>query len=319
MGHMIDGQWQPGYFHEKASSDEFERAPTTYRDFVRADGSTGFAPEAGRYHLYVAWACPWANRTLIMRRLKGLTEAISVSVVAPHMGEDGWVFDDSHPDELLGKSYLREVYAESDSRYTGRVTVPVLWDKKSRRIVNNESREIIRMLDHEFGDFASNETDYAPAELRDTIEDTLDAIYEPINNGVYRSGFARSQAAYDKAVSQVFEALDHWDGVLSERRYLCGDQLTEADICMFTTLVRFDAVYHTHFKCNIRRIFDYPNLAPYLRDLYQTPGFGETVHLDEIKEHYYWSHTSINPTQIVPKGPALDFSAPHGRERFSRN
>ncbi|MEM6733393.1 MAG: glutathione S-transferase family protein, partial [Myxococcota bacterium] len=287
MGRLVEGVWKTGWFSANERG-EFKRQETTYRDFVRADGSTEFAPEAGRYHLYVAHACPWANRTLIMRRLKGLEDAIDVSFVGPRMGEDGWVFDGDHPDQLFGHSFLRDVYLQASSTYTGRVTVPVLWDKKLERVVNNESREIIRMLDHEFSAITKNDVDYAPKNLRDEIEETITAIYEPINNGVYRSGFATTQSAYEGAVTDVFQALDHWDAVLATQRYLCGSAITEADICMFATLIRFDLVYHGHFKCNIRRISDYPNLSGYTRDLFQTPGFGDTVDFEKVKEHYYW-------------------------------
>lgn len=316
MGHLVDGEWRSGfwkYTNNKSDDGSFKREASVVRDWVRADGSTEFKPEAGRYHLYLAHACPWANRTWIMRNLKGLKDAISVSFVDPFMAEDGWVFTDAHADTLYGHAFLRDVYTHGDAKYSGRVTVPVLWDKKLERIVNNESREIIRMLDHEFGPVASKSTDYAPAGLLSQIEETITAIYEPINNGVYRSGFARSQEAYDSAVSDVFSALDHWESVLAAQRYLCGAQITEADICMFTTLVRFDAVYHTHFKCNLKRIRDYEHLSGYVRDLYQTEEFRETVHMAEIKEHYFRSHDTINPYRIVPVGPELDLEAPHSR------
>ncbi|HET7479373.1 MAG TPA: glutathione S-transferase family protein, partial [Rubrobacteraceae bacterium] len=276
--------------------------------------------EAGRYHLYIAWACPWAHRTAIMRKLKGLEDAIGLSAVGSFMGDDGWAFYDEPgviPDTVNGAHYLREVYAKADPEYTGRVTTPVLWDKETGTIVNNESREIIRMLDTEFGEFSTTGADYCPDGLRDEIDAIITAIYEPINNGVYRSGFATSQEAYEEAVTELFDALDYWEGVLSERRYLCGGRITEADWCMFPTLVRFDAVYHGHFKCNLRRIVDYPNLWGYLRDLYQQPGVAETVNMEHIKKHYYRSHESINPTRIVPKGPILDFSGTHGRDRMS--
>jgi glutathionyl-hydroquinone reductase len=243
-----------------------------------------------------------------------------VSAVGSFMGENGWAFYDEPgviPDNVNGAEFLREVYVKADPGYTGRVSTPVLWDRETGTIVNNESREIVRMFDTEFEEFAIRDAELFPQDLRDEIDETIDAIYEPINNGVYRSGFASTQEAYDEAVTDVFDALDYWEDVLSERRYLCGDRITEADWCMFPTLVRFDSVYHGHFKCNLRRIVDYPNLWGYLRDLYQQPGVAETVHMDHIKNHYYRSHESINPTRIVPEGPDLDFTGPHGRARVS--
>ena len=316
MGMLVEGEWKT----ENRLRDEdgrFVRSDTSFRDRVTADGSSGFPAEAGRYHLYVSWACPWAHRTAIMRRLKGLEDAISLSSVAPFMGEDGWTFSDGFQDPLHGAGHLREVYTKADPGYTGRVTTPVLWDKEWEAIVNNESREVIRMLDTEFEEYAATEADFFPIHLREEIEDTISAIYDPINNGVYRSGFATSQSAYEEAVTELFDALGHWESVLSDRRYLCGDVVTEADWCMFTTLVRFDPVYHYHFKCNLRRISDYPNLSGYLRDLYQTPGVAGTVDLDHIKRHYYTSHESVNPTRIVPKGPILSLNEPHDRARLS--
>jgi putative glutathione S-transferase len=246
-----------------------------------------------------------------MRKLKGLEEVIGLSAVGSFMGEDGWTFHDEPgviPDSVNGAYYLREVYAKAKSDYTGRVTTPVLWDKVKGTIVNNESREILRMLDTEFGEFATTDAHFFPEDLRDEIDATIDAIYEPVNNGVYRSGFATTQEAYEEAVTELFDALDHWEEVLSSRRYLCDDRITEADWCLFPTLVRFDSVYHGHFKCNLRRIVDYPNLWGYVKDLY---------HMDHIQKHYYGSHESINPTRIVPKGPILDFTEAHDRGRFS--
>lgn len=314
---MVEGEWKTER-QWRSENGRFVRSTTSFRDWVTADGSSGFPAEAGRYHLYVAWACPWAHRTAILRKLKGLEEAIGLSAVGSFMGDEGWAFHDEPgaiPDTVNGAHYLREVYAKADPEYTGRVTTPVLWDKASGTIVNNESREIIRMLDTEFGELASG-PDYCPEDLRDEIDETISAIYEPINNGVYRSGFATSQEAYEEAVTELFDALDHWEGVLSTRRYLCGNRITEADWCLFPTLVRFDAVYHGHFKCNLRRIIDYPNLWGYLRDLYQQPGVAETVKMEHIKKHYYRSHESINPTRIVPKGPVLDFTEPHDRGKL---
>lgn len=313
MGMLVEGEWKT----ENRLRDEegrFVRSETSFRDRVTEDGSSGFPAEAGRYHLYVSWACPWAHRTAIMRRIKGLEDAISLSSVAAFMGEDGWTFSDEFTDPLYGSEHLREIYTMADPGYTGRVTTPVLWDRERETIVNNESREIIRMLDIEFEELATTGESFLPEYLRDEVDRTIEAIYQPINNGVYRSGFASTQDAYDEAVADVFEALDHWEGVLSERRYLCGNIITEADLCMFTTLVRFDPVYHYHFKCNLRKISDYPNLWGYLKDLYQTPGVAETVDFDHIKRHYYTSHDSVNPTRVVPRGPILDLDEPHDRD-----
>ena len=314
MGMLVEGAWKTGDL-PKDGEGRFVRSSTTIRDRITADGSSGHPPEAGRYHLYVAWACPWAHRTAILRKVKGLEDIVSLSSVDAFMGGDGWTFSGDFPDPLFAMSHLRDVYTKADPEYTGRVTTPVLWDKETGSIVNNESREIIRMLDHEFGGL-SNDTDFCPPGLEDDVERTFDEIYEPINNGVYRSGFAQSQSAYEEAVGELFDALDHWEGILGNQRYLCGDRITEADWAMFTTLVRFDAVYHGHFKCNVRRIVDYPNLWGYARDLYQYPGVADTVFLGEIKTHYYSSHESVNPTRIVPVGPEIDFTTPHGREKL---
>ena len=318
-GMLVEGEWKTEDSIPRDSEGRFVRSTTSFRDRVTADGSSGFAAEAGRYHLYVAYACPWAHRTIIMRKLKGLEGAISMSVVGSYMGEDGWGWygePGEVPDELHGSRYLREVYQKADGGYTGRVTTPVLWDKQTGTIVNNESREIIRMLDHEFDgvEGARGDVDFCPEEMREEVDRVTDEIYDPVNNGVYRSGFATSQEAYEEAVTELFEALDHWEAVLGGQRYLCGDRITEADWCMFPTLVRFDAVYHGHFKCNIRRIVDYPNLWNYTKELYQYPGVAETVNMDHIKKHYYRSHPGINPTGIVPKGPVLDLTEPHDRD-----
>lgn len=307
-GMLINGEWQKeGY--QKDNDGRFLRNPTTFRNWIIADEKSDFIPEAGRYHLYVSLACPWAHRTLIIRKLKGLEDAISLSIVDPYMGEEGWQFSNAPgtiPDAIHGANYLREVYIKADPNYTGRVTVPVLWDKKTGTIINNESRELLRMFDHEFQGIARNQTDYCPPDLKETIDQTIDQIYQPINNGVYRAGFAQSQAAYEEAVTELFTALDSWEEVLSDQPYLCGDQITEADWCMFTTLFRFDPVYYVHFKCNLYRLIDYPNLWQYLLNLYHQPGIKETCNLDHIKQHYYRSHPQINPTGIVPKGPILD-------------
>jgi putative glutathione S-transferase len=312
MGHLVDGQWSTQWY-QPDEQGRFVRPPTRFRGRVEA-------PSAGRYHLYVSLACPWAHRTLIMRALLGLERAIDVSVVDHFMGEDGWRFDPNvrgaTADEVLGKRFLREVYVAADPHYTGRVTVPVLWDRERATIVNNESREIIRMLDHAFTNLAERPVDLCPPELRERVDATIDAIYEPINNGVYRAGFATAQAAYDDAVRELFAALDHWDAVLGRQRWLTGDRPTEADICLFTTLIRFDPVYHGHFKCNRRRIIDYPNLSGFVRELWQAPGVAATVDFEHIRRHYYGSHETINPTRIVAVGPDLDHSLPHGRERL---
>ncbi|MBE9047924.1 glutathione S-transferase family protein [Pleurocapsales cyanobacterium LEGE 10410] len=308
-GMMIEGEWKnEGY--EKDEKGRFQRNPTTFRDRITADGSSGFPAESDRYHLYLSYACPWAHRTLIMRSLKGLTDAISISIVDPLMAEDGWEFSDFQgtiPDTVNHSHYLREVYAIADSNYTGRVTVPILWDKKTSTIVNNESREIIRMFDTEFTSIASDENDLYPEKLHSTIDRAIDDIYDPINNGVYKAGFAKSQAAYEEAVQELFAALDYWEDLLAKQKYLCGDSFTEADICMFTTLFRFDAVYYVHFKCNLRHIWDYPNLWNYVKRIYQYPGVKQTCNLEHIKLHYYQSHPHINPSGIVPHGPLISF------------
>ena len=313
MHQFIDGEWVSEY---EATDEEgsFDRQPTSFRD--RIDSSDA---EAGRYHLYVSYACPWAHRTLITRKLLGLGDVLSVDVVDPYRAEGGWQFTPEKEgctvDSVNGSDYLRELYLEADPEYTGRVTVPVLWDTHDETIVNNESREIMRNLTTAFADLG-NGVDLSPPDLRDEIDAALDRIYEPINNGVYRTGFADTQSAYDEAVTELFDALAHWDAVLEEQRYLVGDQLTEADIAMYTTLVRFDEVYHTHFMCNHKLIREYDNLWPYLRDLYTTPGFGDTTHMDHIKEHYYTTHPGVSPKRIVPMGPDPDFEAPHDRDEL---
>jgi glutathionyl-hydroquinone reductase len=318
LGMMVDGKWTTEWT-ERDESGKFNRMPTKFRDRVTADGSSGFKAEAGRYHLYVCLACPWAHRSLIMRSLKGLEDAIGLSIVDPILSDKGWAFSQEPgtiPDSVNQAQYLQDIYLKADSKYTGRITVPVLWDKEKDTIVNNESREIIRMFDLEFSDFAKADIDLYPTALREIIDKTIDAIYMPINNGVYRSGFATTQKAYEEAVTELFENLDRWESILNSQRYLCGNQLTEADICLFTTLLRFDSVYHGHFKCNLRRIADYPNLWNYLKDLYQHPDIKETCNLDHIKRHYYMSQTQINPTRIVPKGPLINFDETHDRDRF---
>jgi putative glutathione S-transferase len=319
MGKLVDGKWSTAWYDVAATGGAFVRPDTRFRRFVTADGSSGFPAEAGRYHLYVSLACPWAHRTLIVRKLKGLESAITTSVVDPYMGDDGWAFGDGPgctPDPIHGARFLRDVYTAADPVYTGRVTVPVLWDKVKHTIVSNESSEIIRMLNREFDAIADAAIDLYPTELRAEIDELNALVYDDVNNGVYKCGFATSQAAYENAFDALFARLDALDARLGERRYLMGDRRTEADWRLFTTLVRFDAVYHGHFKCNLRRIVDYPNLSGYLRDLYQVPGVAETVDFSHIKGHYYRSHGTINPTGIVPKGPKLELGVPHGRERF---
>jgi len=315
---LVNGEWRTDVGSSVDDDGEFQRQDTVFREAVRDDPDARFQPAAGRYHLYVSYACPWAHRTLLVRALKGLEDAISVDVVDPYREADGWQFTPEKagctPDTLHGSDYLRELYRRADPDATCRVTVPVLWDTREDTIVNNESREILRMLDTEFDDVATRDVDLYPEGYREEVDRIIDDIYEPINNGVYRAGFAKSQQAYDRAVDRLFEALDHWDAVLEDQRYLAGDRLTEADVCMFTTLVRFDQVYHTHFMCNKRFIHQYDNLWPYLRDLYNTPGVAGTVDMAHIKEHYYTTHPDVTPSRIVAAGPELDFGADHDRD-----
>jgi len=320
MGHLDYGRWISGQEFPTDKAGAFVRNTTTFRGRITADGSSGHPAEAGRYHLYVSYACPWAHRTLIARALLGLEQAISVSVVHPHMGEHGWTFDPFDgvvPDPIHRAQYLWQVYVAADPTHTGRVTVPVLWDRVAQTIVSNESREIIRMFSTELGALARHPFSLAPPDRQSDIDAALDAIYQPINNGVYRAGFARTQAAYDAAVTELFAALDTWERELGRHRFVVGDTLTEADICLFTTLFRFDAVYHTHFKCNLRRIIDYPALWGLARDVYQTPGVAGVCRLDHAKIHYYTSHLFLNPSGIVPAGPIIDFATPHDRERLA--
>lgn len=321
MTMLVDGEWRVDASESTAEDGSFERQETDFRAWIRDEPDTRFQSETGRYHLYVSRACPWAHRTLITRTLLGLEDAISVSVVDPFRADDGWQFTPEKAgctrDHVHGVDYLRELYTRADPNATCRVTVPVLWDTDADTIVNNESREIMRMLDTEFGEFAEQDRTLLPATLEDRVDEILDEIYDPINNGVYRAGFATEQGPYDEAIDDLFGALDHWNDVLAKQRYLAGDHLTEADVAMFTTLVRFDRVYHTHFMCNVSQIRDYEHLWPYLRDLYQTPGVGETVDMDHIAEHYYTTHPDVNPHRIVARGPDLDFEAPHDRERLS--
>jgi len=326
MGLLIDGVWRDDSFDAARMKDgRFNRPSSKFRNWVTPDGSAGpsgtggFVAEPGRYHLYVSLACPWAHRTIIFRHLKQLESAISMSVTSWHMGEDGWTFDmstGSSGDALNGTQKLSEVYLLADPKYTGRVTVPVLWDKQKKTVVSNESSEIIRMLNSAFNAFTNESTDYCPPELRGEIDAANDLVYANINNGVYRTGFATTQEAYEEAFRNLFSALDDIERRLGRQRYVAGARLTAADWRLFPTLIRFDAVYYSHFKCNLRRISDYPNLANYVRDLYQMPGIAETVSIEHIKRHYYGSHRKLNPTGIVPLGPELDFSAPHDRDRF---
>lgn len=312
MGRMVDGEWRNEWY-ESDEEGHFRRPETQFRGALSSQGGAHPA-EAGRYHLYVSYACPWAHRTMITRSLLGLRDFLPMTIVDPRMGEQGWPFSERDPDPLHpGAKHLHDVYRAARSDYTGRVTVPVLWDRDKKTIVNNESREIMRMMNTQLRAFAKNDVELAPEALQPRIDEVLDAIYEPINNGVYRAGFATKQKAYESSVRTLFEALDRWEGVLSEQRYLCGDVLTEADIALFTTLVRFDLVYYAHFKCNVRRIQDYPALYGFLRDVYQHPGVKETCDLEEIKVHYYWSQDSVNPTRIVPVGPDVALDTPHGR------
>ena len=326
MGLLIDGVWQNQGYDTKSTGGRFIRKDSHFRHWVTADGSPGpsgqggFAAAAGRYHLYVSLACPWAHRTLIFRKLKKLEQIVSLSIVDPLMGDEGWVFSNfpgAIPDAVNGKERLYEIYRLAEPRYSGRVTVPVLWDKERKTIVNNESSEIIRMFNSAFDAFTDAREDYYPRELRGEINAINDRVYNHINNGVYRAGFATTQEAYAEAFGDLFKALDEIEARLSRARYLAGDRLTEADWRLFTTLVRFDPVYVGHFKCNLRRIVDYLNLSNYLRELYQVPGVAGTVNFEHIKRHYYMSHPQINPTRIVPLGPEIELDAPHDRARFN--
>lgn len=324
MGLLVDGVWQEDVSRTK--DGHFIRPVTRFRNFVTADGSPGptgeggFPAERGRYHLYISLACPWAHRALIFRALKKLDDVISVSITEPLYGKTGWEFGatpGSTLDTANGKATLAEVYLLADPRYSGRVSVPALWDKKRRTIVNNESAEIIRMFNSAFDAFTDVKTDFYPAALRAEIERINDLVYPNVNNGVYRAGFATSQTAYEEAARGVFATLDQLEEILSRQRYLVRGQITEADWRLFTTLIRFDSVYYSHFKCNLRRIADYPNLWNYLRELYQVLRIAETVSIEQIKRHYYGSQRQVNPTGIVPIGPSLDFNAPHDRGRFA--
>ena len=323
MGLLVDGKWQDKWYDTKTSGSKFERSEAQFRNWVTADGSAGpsgegdFKAESGRYHLYVSYACPWAHRALIFRQLKGLEDHIGISVVHPEMLGEGWTFDADFPgatgDTLFGLPFARDIYTRADPKFTGRVTVPILWDKKRETIVSNESAEIIRMFNSAFDEITGNSDDYYPTELHDRIEKVNARIYDTLNNGVYKAGFATTQEAYDAAVHPLFDTLDWIEDILSQNRYLAGDKMTEADWRLFTTLVRFDKVYHLHFKCNRKRIIDYPNLWAYTRELFQVSGVAETVNFDHIVRHYHYSHDTINPNRIIPINPVLDFDAPHGR------
>ena len=328
MGLLVDGRWHDQWYDTDKTGGKFEREAARFRNWVTADGSAGPAGEggfpaaSGRYHLYVSMACPWAHRTLIFRKLKGLEKHISVSVVHPDMVENGWEFrrgSAAHQDDLYDSDFMHQIYTRAAPDYSGRVTVPVLWDKERETIVSNESADIIRMLNSAFDGLegVKSELDFYPESLRGDIEAVNERVYHTVNNGVYKAGFATAQDKYEDAYQALFDSLDWLEERLAEKRYLTGNQLTEADWRLFTTLVRFDAVYYSHFKCNRQQIRDYPNLSGYVRELYQVPGVAETVDLDQIKRHYYVSQRTINPTQIVPVGPDLEFEAPHGREHLS--
>jgi len=328
MGLLIDGKWHDKWYDTDKTGGKFEREAARFRNWVTADGSPGpdgeggFKAESGRYHLYVSMACPWAHRTLIFRKLKGLEKHISVSVVHPDMVENGWEFrpdSEQHRDHLHGFRFMHQIYTKAAPEYSGRVTVPTLWDKKKETIASNESAEIIRMFNSAFDGLEGVRTDldFYPGELQEEIDTVNARVYDTVNNGVYKAGFATAQDKYEEAYNALFDSLDWLEERLSSQRYLVGGRLTEADWRLFTTLIRFDAVYYSHFKCNRQRISDFPALSAYVRDLYQVPGVAETVDIDQIKRHYYVSQRTINPTQIVPVGPELDFDSPHGRESLS--
>tara|TARA_R110002073_G_scaffold303128_1_gene471130 strand:- start:87391 stop:88365 length:975 start_codon:yes stop_codon:yes gene_type:complete len=322
MGKLVEGSWHDIWYDTKSSGGKFVRADAGFRNWITKDGSPGptgkggFSPEKGRYHLYVSLACPWAHRTLIFRELKGLQEFVDVSVVHFLMGKDGWTFDEGEGvtrDALHGSDFLHQVYVKADANYTGRVTVPVLWDKKTGTIVSNESSEIIRMFNSAFDEVGAAAGDFYPEAAREAIDEINERVYGTLNNGVYRCGFATAQDAYEDAFDELFATMDWLEELLATNRYLAGDAISEADWRLFTTLVRFDPVYFGHFKTNKKRLVDYPNLWAYTRELYQWPGVAQTVNMLHIKHHYYRSHETINPTGVVPKGPAIDFEAAHGR------
>ncbi|MEM6385861.1 MAG: glutathione S-transferase family protein [Pseudomonadota bacterium] len=315
MGQLVDGVWEDTWYNTKKTGGKFVRSTSKFRNWITPDGE--FPAEPGRYHLYVSYACPWAHRTLIFREIKGLNDLISVSVVHPDMLSDGWTLAADYPgatgDTLYNLPFLRDIYTKADPKISGRVTVPILWDKKQETIVSNESSEIIRMLNSAFNEVTGNTDDYWPKNVQDEIETVNQRIYDTLNNGVYRSGFATTQEAYDEAVTQLFDTMDWLEDRLSSARYLMGDHITEADWRLAPTLFRFDLVYHLHFKCNRKRLIDYPNLWAYTRELYQWPGIAPTVNFDHIVRHYHFSHESINPHRIIPINPELDWHEPHGR------
>lgn len=323
MGQLVDGVWHDTWYDTKSSGGKFVRKDASFRNWITTDGSAGptgaagFKAQSGRYHLYVSYACPWAHRALIFRQLKGLSDHISISAVHPEMLSEGWTFQtDDHGatgDTLFGLDFARDIYLKALPDMSGRVTVPILWDTQTNTIVSNESSEIIRMFNAAFNEITGNTDDYWPEHLRDTIGPINDRIYDTLNNGVYKSGFATTQSAYDDAVGPLFDTLDWLEDILSKNRYLTGDKITEADWRLWTTLIRFDPVYHLHFKCNRKRIVDYPNLWAFTRELYQWDGIAETVNMAHIVRHYHYSHETINPHRIIPINPALDYNLPHGR------
>lgn len=323
MGLLVNGKWQDAWYDTKSTGGAFKRSDAIFRHWITVDGQAGpsgnggFTPDSGRYHLYVSYACPWAHRTLIFRALKGLAPHIDVSVVHPDMMSEGWSLSDAYPgatgDPLYQADFAHEIYTKAATDFTGRVTVPILWDKERQTIVSNESSEIIRMFNSAFDGLTGNDVDFWPQDLRDAIEPINARIYDTLNNGVYKCGFATTQAAYDAAVHPLFDTLDWLDSHLASNRYLLGSRITEADWRLFPTLLRFDAVYHLHFKCNRKRLIDYPNLWPYTRELYQWAGVRETVNMDHIVRHYHYSHDSINPHRILPINPEIDWNAPHNR------
>jgi putative glutathione S-transferase len=313
MSRLVEGEWVADADLETDEDGEFQRQEQAFHDRL---GTDEYPAAAGRYHVYISRACPWAHRVAMTRSLKGLDGAISLSLVQPERYDQGWEFSDANPDPLYGADYLRELYVRADPEFTGRPTVPVLWDRGTETIVNNESAEIMRTLDVDAHGLATRDVDLYPEGYRDEVDRLIDDIYDPINNGVYRAGFAESQTAYDRAVSDLFAALDRYDDLLADRRYLAGDRLTEADLAMFATLVRFDHVYHTHFKCNRRAIHEYEHLWEYTKDLYTTPGIERTVNVDHIVRHYYLSHGDVNPKRLIPTGPDIDFAEGHDRDRL---
>jgi len=321
MGLLVDGKWQDKWYDTSKNGGKFERQASKFRDKVSNEDGSTFPAESGRYHLYVSLACPWAHRALIFRKLKGLEEHIDVSVVHPEMLDQGWEFKDypgATGDKLYNFDYAHQIYTKAEPEITTRVTVPILWDKRTETIVNNESAEIIRIFNSGFNSLTNNEDDYYPNAQREEIDAINNMVYHDINNGVYKAGFATTQEAYEEAVTALFCALDRVEERLSKQRYLVGSKITEADWRLFTTLIRFDAVYHGHFKCNKKQIADYPNIYGYMKELYQVPGVAETVNFDHIKRHYYYSHTMINPTQVIPVGPEQDLMSPHGRDKIER-